>query len=105
MRVGNKCEKQPPELLAKIAEDEKKRKAQSAIDRKNEIAFLKKDRAARRQEGVIIGMPPEEVRYSSWGRPERINRSTSASGTSEQWVYGGQNYLYFEDGRLTSIQH
>jgi hypothetical protein len=105
MQVGNKCEKQSPELLAKLAEEEKKRKAQSVIDRKNEIAFLKKDRAARRKEGVSIGMTPEEVRYSSWGRPESINRSTNVYGNSEQWVYGGQNYLYFENGRLTNIQN
>ena len=61
--------------------------------------------AIRRRSGVSLGMSPEEVLASSWGKPERVNRTTNAYGTSEQWVYGGRNYLYFENGVLTSIQN
>jgi hypothetical protein len=39
----------------------------------------------------------EEVAKLSWGEPESINRSTSG----DQWVYDNQ-YLYFENGKLTS---
>lgn len=42
---------------------------------------------------------------ASWGRPESVNRSTYSSGTKEQWVYGGGNYLYFTNGKLDSIQN
>lgn len=59
----------------------------------------------RKKEGVSIGMTPDEVRASSWGKPDSINRSTYAWGQHEQWVYGGGNYLYFENGKLTSIQN
>jgi hypothetical protein len=61
-------------------------------------------RAIKRQ-GASIGMSKDEVLESSWGHPEHINRTTNAYGTREQWVYGGGNYLYFENGVLTSIQN
>lgn len=51
-----------------------------------------------------LGMTPEEVLASRWGRPTRINRTTTARGSREQWVYGSRSYLYFENGRLTAIQ-
>jgi hypothetical protein len=60
--------------------------------------------ARRRREGVSIGMTQRDVLLSSWGRPERVNRSTYAFGEHEQWVYGSGNYLYFENGVLRSIQ-
>lgn len=51
-----------------------------------------------------IGMTKEEVEASLWGKPERINRTVTAYGTREQWVYGNRQYLYFTDGILTSFQ-
>lgn len=53
---------------------------------------------------VRIGMT-KEMCEDSWGKPESINRTTNTYGTSEQWVYGGGNYLYFDNGKLTSIQN
>jgi len=53
---------------------------------------------------VRIGMT-KEMCEDSWGKPESINRTTNAYGTSEQWVYGDGNYLYFDNGKLTSIQN
>jgi hypothetical protein len=61
--------------------------------------------AKPRRSGASIGMSKEEALASSWGRPESVNRTTNAYGTREQWVYGGGNYLYFENGVLTSIQN
>lgn len=40
---------------------------------------------------------------AAWGYPEKVNRSVGTYGTHEQWVYPA-NYLYFEDGILTSWQ-
>lgn len=57
------------------------------------------------QKGVSIGMTQAEVIASNWGRPESVNRTTTARGTHEQWVYGLSSYLYFEDGILTAIQN
>ncbi len=52
---------------------------------------------------VRIGMSAKEVERA-WGRPSSINRTTTARGTSEQWVYGSR-YLYFTNDVLTTIQH
>lgn len=58
-----------------------------------------------KKSGVIIGMTAAEVKASSWGRPHSVNRTTTPYGTSEQWVYGAGNYLYFDDGVLTTVQN
>ncbi|MGX9221701.1 hypothetical protein ACWV27_27055 (plasmid) [Massilia varians] len=63
-------------------------------------------RAARlARGGVKVGMNSEQVRQSSWGKPLKVNRSTGAYGVHEQWVYGEGNYIYFENGRVTSFQN
>jgi hypothetical protein len=51
-----------------------------------------------------IGMTKEKVRNSSWGEPNKINRTTTKYSISEQWVYGNGKYVYFEDGIVTAIQ-
>lgn len=63
------------------------------------------EKAEARKKGVSIGMTREQVKASSWGRPTRVNTTTSAYGDREQWVYGSRNYLYFENGILTTIQN
>lgn len=83
-------------------------KAASAAKAAQEQALLaqRADLARRKKEGVRVGMSVDDVLKSSWGKPERINRSTNARGTREQWVYPGHhNYLYFENDVLTNIQH
>ena len=52
---------------------------------------------------VKIGMTEKECELS-WGRPEKINNSIGAS-SQQQWVYSAKSYLYFENGKLTSIQN
>nr|PZN59644.1 MAG: hypothetical protein DIU58_17700 [Sphaerobacter thermophilus] len=52
---------------------------------------------------VMIGMTAEMVR-EAWGRPERINETITASGRFEQWVYGLGEYIYLENGVVTTIQ-
>ncbi|NMM64361.1 zinc-ribbon domain-containing protein [Clostridium sp. P21] len=51
-----------------------------------------------------IGMTADEVRKSTWGNPSHVNKTTTASGTSEQWVYSNNKYIYLENGVVTSIQ-
>lgn len=53
---------------------------------------------------VAIGMSKETCRLS-WGEPEDINRTTTQSSVTEQWVYGSGSYLYFTNGVLTTIQN
>lgn len=53
-----------------------------------------------------VGMSEQEAVLTCWGRPFRINRTLSGSHTFVQYVYThpSNRYLYFSDGRLTSIQ-
>jgi hypothetical protein len=68
------------------------------------VAAERADLVKRKREGVRIGMTQEDVLKSSWGRPRRVNRTTTARGVDEQWVYEG-GYLYFSDGILRTVQH
>lgn len=60
---------------------------------------------------VSIGMPDYLAR-KAWGNPDEVNRTASAHGASEQWVYGGargtiytkMKFVYIEDGRVVLIQ-
>lgn len=52
---------------------------------------------------IQIGMTDAQVRMA-WGDPERIYETVTADSTSEQWTYPGATYLYFTNGRLTTIQ-
>lgn len=51
---------------------------------------------------VVVGMT-DEMCLLSWGEPNSKNITTSTGINSEQWVYDG-NYLYFDNGILSTIQ-
>lgn len=63
------------------------------------------------EKGKIIGDGIVRIGFTkqmcvdSWGEPQSINRTTSKYGVNEQWIYGIGNYLYFDDGILTTIQN
>lgn len=67
--------------------------------------LLAEEKARKRREGVSIGMTEQEVLDSSWGKPKRIRSTTTASGTDQQWIYDGGNYLYFSNGKLRAVQN
>lgn len=77
----------------------------AALEKKLAVAAEAEDRKRRKREGVRVGMTADEVLMSQWGRPERVNRTVTKYGVREQWVYPGFQYLYFENDKLTSIQH
>jgi hypothetical protein len=52
---------------------------------------------------VKVGMTPGQTRCVL-GEPERVNTTTTATGVSEQWVYGTGRYVYFRDGMVEAIQ-
>lgn len=57
----------------------------------------------------VIGMTTAAVRALPlpWGSPDDVNRTVTARGQREQWVYRTGRwsaYLYFDDGVLTTIQ-
>jgi len=96
--------KECAEFRERVKKEDARRLAMfNVVNAANPTASLSK--AVSVQHGVRIGMTTNEVRTSSWGKPHDVNRTTNAYGTSEQWVYGGQNYLYFRNGVLESIQN
>ena len=88
------------ELASKI-KAEKVAKAEMAELSKGIVCSNKKGYAA-------IGMTSKEVIVCGWGKPDRINKTTTAYGTTQQWVYRTriEGYLYFDsNGILTSMSH
>jgi hypothetical protein len=67
------------------------------------IKTAREKAACKKEGGVSIGMSEAKVLASCWGKPRKKNITEGVGGRHEQWVYGN-NYLYFEDGILTSIQ-
>lgn len=59
---------------------------------------------ATTKKNPTIGMTAEEVKNSLWGKPNSINRTTTADCISEQWVYSNYRYIYLDNGIVTSIQ-
>jgi len=55
-------------------------------------------------EKVFVGMTTVQAKMS-WGDPDKVNATTGSWGRHEQWVYGDSSYLYFENGKLTSMQN
>jgi hypothetical protein len=60
---------------------------------------------------VFVGMS-REAAICAWGRPEKINRTTTQYGGGEQWVYlcltsnyRGCNYLYLRGDTVSAIQN
>lgn len=51
-----------------------------------------------------VGMPETEAWNSAWGQPKNVNKTTTANGVHEQWVYSGNRYIYIDDGIVTAIQ-
>ena len=47
----------------------------------------------------------KQMCIESWGKPDRINKTTSKYYVSEQRLYASGNYLYFENGKLVTIQN
>lgn len=41
---------------------------------------------------------------ASWGIPDRVNKSVSSGGISEQFVYNRWQYVYLTDGKVTGWQ-
>lgn len=93
------------ELEKKLAEEHKK-EIDKQIEKENNAIIAKYGRINGNliiQGKVKIGFT-KAMCIESWGQPESINKTTGKYGTHEQWVYDNGNYLYFENGKLTTIQ-
>lgn len=82
------------------------------VDRMIAANRIRQDRLKEQQRELAkkpdaeIGMTTDQVlNKSNWGMPDDINTTLSSYGNSEQWIYGEGKYLYFNNGRLTTIQY
>lgn len=76
--------------------------ADGAVEK--ELRKTENDSGSAEKKHPSVGMTAEEVRNSTWGSPDDINKTVTAYGTTEQWVYGNK-YIYFRDGIVTSISY
>ena len=53
---------------------------------------------------IWIGAGEDEI-ILSWGTPEEKNTTITANNTRIQWVYTQGNYIYTDNGIVTSIQN
>lgn len=91
-------------ILAKLQERADKKAAEREKYIASKPSLDSEFQDAIRGGRVRIGMSTEDV-AASWGEPRRKNMSGGAYGKHEQWVYLGNKYLYFENGKLTSWQY
>lgn len=71
------------------------------------VGFTERETAAIQKKKVFISMSAQAAKCS-WGRPDRINRTTTAYGVREQWVYqygSRRNYIYIESGQVEAVQN
>ncbi|MFW1807586.1 DUF4124 domain-containing protein [Acinetobacter ursingii] len=86
--------------------ENKVRKAQSE-ERARKAAYERQQAEYESRIEPKIGMTSGQAENSTWGYPDDVNKTTTASGVHEQWVYRRMyksKYLYFQNGILTSIQ-
>jgi hypothetical protein len=50
-----------------------------------------------------IGMNPEELTASCWGRPLRIVKKTTAAGIEESYIYGPGHIVKLSNGKIVEI--
>jgi ribosome-binding protein aMBF1 (putative translation factor) len=101
-----------PAYTTKIAEAEyavkvnQNKEMQRLLELEKQIKIdAKAEAKIKKSQGITIGMTMEDVVASNWGKPQSINKTTTATTEREQWVYRNRSYLYFKDGVLTTIQN
>lgn len=78
-------------------------RAQEARNNREERRLIAEE-AKKPKYDIKLGMLSMHVLTSKWGAPQKVNKSIDAGGTHEQWVYGNNRYLYFDNDRLSAIQ-
>ena len=103
------------ERIAKAEKLEKERIEKANAEKEYILAIQKRTQYLNKKYGARIGKMilngkvqtgmTREMCKEAWGSPQKINTTTTTQTVSEQWVYGGHNYLYFTNGKLTAIQN
>lgn len=50
-----------------------------------------------------IGMSKEQVLRSTWSSPREMNKTQTARGTTEVWIYAGPSFLFFDEGGILRV--
>jgi hypothetical protein len=81
--------------------------AQKNEEHRQEVARQEEAREAecKRRGPPKVGMTKAQVFKTCWGETGRINRTVTANGVFEQYVYSDTSYVYFENGIVTAIQN
>lgn len=106
--TSEKCisEFSPEQRMAVKRQRQQELEAAEAERKKQVAEAAAQAEAQAKRPGARIGMTPKQViDTTNWGKPESVNRTITATGTDEQWVYGNGNYLYFRNGKLRAIQN
>lgn len=88
------------ELNQQVKENQKR-----YTDQKNQAAKEQAEWNSKNKPSV--GMSAKQAENSTWGYPDKVNKTTTANNVFEQWVYrlnhGRSRYLNFINGKLSSI--
>ena len=69
-------------------------------------AAMDEEKRRAKLPNIRLGMTGDYVKNkTNWGHPIKVNRSVGSWGVHEQWIYGEGQYLYFQNGKLTSWQN
>lgn len=109
-------EKEYDEIIAEKqrAEEERQRIAEEK-QRQEELARIERNKQIMQKYGnkygklicdgkVCLNMT-KEMCVEAWGEPLYVNSTIVRGLVHEQWVYGWQTYLYFDNNILTAIQN
>ena len=108
----NRIEEEKLEKIAQEEQYEREKLEQEEIwkrEQAEKYARLTKKYGKNIAKDIIEGYVrigwTKEMCIESWGEPNEINKTTNKYSVSEQWVYGSGSYLYFDNGRLSTIQN
>lgn len=77
--------------------------AQKANEEGQRWAEYQREQERIRNSPPQIGMNRETVEMSAWGKPTKIRKTTYEWGTTEQWCYPQNRYVYFRNGIVVAI--
>lgn len=91
------------EIDPKLIEEQRLEIEQKKIEEKQKLDNLINALNEANKDRISIG-DSRETLIQKWGQPERINTTSTAYGTQEQFVYSGGQYVYVENGKVTGVQ-
>ena len=97
-KEADQAKAEEEQAKAKERQEKEQQRIQALVDK-----YGQSNVNLARQRKVKIGWN-KELCKEAWGEPRSVNKTTTAYGVHEQWVYSTSRYLYFDDGVLTAIQ-